>query len=595
MKHNEALLNIFIALLLFLISTSTLVTFSFAHVKASHNKIHAQDLSSTPPEAQLIVHGQKIPMSPFVFIDGGKFSKLGFPALPDSDSHINVQEGSTISFEFAKKPLKVDAYIVDYDGDMPSALPLRQIGSNSFEIAKMPGIWNIEARVMFPDGQYTSYTALTNVLGSHYPESASIKSMGQVGCGNPGNLQIQGVTDNDNKVNSMELAHSFNTNYNGPSPNVTAWSSTGKGSWLQFDLGKENSICRLLVGFANGDKVINFFSIQTSTDGIHFVDDGTVQNTGMISGGELFNIPNAPVQARYVKITFLSDGPGEISNVKVMGSDGSSIPVNGTGVGGNGVSANAANGSNTSVSSASNANPTNGSNVNGGNINGNPNGASGGNGGMSLNGGTGVTNNGPYGTNANGANGTSGGGNGGVGGTTGLADNSSGANGTLGTTGGLGTLGTTGGLGTLGTTGGLGTLGTTGGLGTLGTTGGPGTNASEDNGPNAITANGTNANGWNYGTNGAQGANGGIGGNGGIGVNGANANGANANGGIGGNGGIGVDGANANGGIGGNGGIGVDGANANSINGGNGGMRVNHSNSLGDNTNGGTGVNVNGW
>ena len=562
MKHNEALLNIFIALLLFLISTSTLVTFSFAHVKASHNKIHAQDLSSTPPEAQLIVHGQKITMSPFVFIDGGKFSKLGFPALPDSDSHINVQEGSTISFEFTKKPLKVDAYIVDYDGDMPSALPLRQIGSNSFEIAKMPGIWNIEARVMFPDGQYTSYTALTNVLGSHYPESASIKSMGQVGCGNPGNLQIQGVTDNDNKVNSMELAHSFNTNYNGPSPNVTAWSSTGKGSWLQFDLGKEKSICRLLVGFANGDKVINFFSIQTSTDGIHFVDDGTVQNTGMISGGELFNIPNAPVQARYVKITFLSDGPGEISNVKVMGSDGSSIPVNGTGVGGNGVSANAANGSNTSVSSASNANPANGSNVNGGNVNG-ANGANGGNGGMSLNGRNGVTNNGaygtningPYGTNANGANGTSGGGNGGVGGTAGLADNSSGANGTLGTTGGLGTLGTTGGLGTLGTTGGL------------------GTNASEDNGPNAITANGTNANGWNYGTNGAQGANGGIGGNGGI----------------------GVDGANANGGIGGNGGIGVDGANANSINGRNGGMGVNHANSLGDNTNGGTGVNVNGW
>ena len=34
---------------------------------------------------------------------------------------------------------------------------------------------------------------------------------------------------------------------------------------------------------------------------------------------------------------------------------------------------------------------------------------------------------------------------------------------------------------------------------------------------------------------------------------------------------------------------------SNSINGGNGGMRVNHANSLGDNTNGGTGVNVNGW
>src|SRR5215467_4519732 len=333
MKHKQALLNFFTALLFFLISASILVPFSSAHAKGSHNKIHAQDLSNTPPEAQIIVHGQKVTMYPFVFIQGGKFSKLGFPALPDSDNHINVQEGSTISFEFAKKPLKVDAYIVDYDGDQPSSLPLKRIDSNSFQIAKVPGIWNIEARVIYPDAKYTSYTALANVLGSHYPESASINSVGQVGCGNPTNLQIQGVTDNNNKVNSLQLAHSFNTNSNGASPNVTAWSSTGKGSWLQFDLGKEKSICRLLVGFANGDKVINFFSIQTSTDGIHFVDEGTVQNTGMISGGELFNIPNSPVQARYVKITFLSEGPGEISNVNVMGSDGSSIPVNGTGVG----------------------------------------------------------------------------------------------------------------------------------------------------------------------------------------------------------------------------------------------------------------------
>ncbi|MGC2572680.1 MAG: discoidin domain-containing protein [Candidatus Nitrosopolaris sp.] len=580
MKHNEALLTIFTALLLFLISASTLVPFSIAHAKGSHNKIHAQDLSSTPPEAQLIVHGQKITMSPFVFIQGGKFSKLGFPALPDSDSHINVQEGSTISFEFNKKPLKVDAYIVDYDGDMPSALPLKQIGSNSFEIAKIPGIWNIEARVIYPDGKYTSYTALTNVLGSHYPESASINSVGQVGCGNPTNLQIQGVTDNDNKVNSLQLAHSFNTNSNGASPNVTAWSSTGKGSWLQFDLGKEKSICRLLVGFANGDKVINFFSIQTSTDGIHFVDEGTVQNTGMISGGELFNIPNSPVQARYVKITFLSDGPGEISNINVMGSDGSSTPADVIRGGGNGISANAANVGN-GTSGTSDANPANSTNVSGGNVNEGvigANGANEGNAGMGLNGGNGVTNNGAYGTNANG---TSGGlvgnggvaGNGGVGGTPGLASNSSETNQPLGTTGSLGTLGTTGGLRS---------------------------NASENNGTNTITANGTNDNRWTNGATGAQGVNGGIGGNGGIGVAGSNANGANADGGIGGNGGIGVAGANANGGLG-SGNIGIDGANVNAnglgtnINGGNGGLDVNHANGLGTNINGGTGLNVKGW
>ncbi len=343
MKYNEPLRNISTGFVLALVCACTLVPVSFAHVKVSNNNTYVHDLSSLAPQAQLIVHGQKISMSPFVFIGGGKFDKLGFPALPDSDTHLNVQEGSPISFEFNKKPLKVEAFIVDYDGDMPSALPLKKIGSNSFEIARIPGIWNIEARATFSGGEYSSFTALANVLGT--PESLSINSLGQeTGCGNPSNLEIQGITDNDNKVNSLELAHSFNNN--SVSPNVTAWTSTGKGSWIQFDLGKEKSICRLLVGFANGDKVINFFSIQTSTDGIHFVNDGTVQNSGMVSGGELFNIPNSPVQARYIKISFQSEGQGEISNVKVMGSDNIPTNANGTSVGVGGLGLNGANGTN---------------------------------------------------------------------------------------------------------------------------------------------------------------------------------------------------------------------------------------------------------
>ena len=170
---------------------------------------------------------------------------------------------------------------------------------------------------------HASFTSLANVLGT--TKSLSINSIGQeTACSNASNLKIQGVTDNNNNINSLAVAQSFNSN-NGP-PNVTAWSSTGKGAWMQFDLGREKSICKLLVGFANGDKIINSFSIQTSADGMHFVNEGTVQNTGMVSGGELFNIPNSPIQARYVKITFQSNGQGEISNFKVIGSGSAMIP-----------------------------------------------------------------------------------------------------------------------------------------------------------------------------------------------------------------------------------------------------------------------------
>ncbi|MGB6532093.1 MAG: hypothetical protein WBF33_28635, partial [Candidatus Nitrosopolaris sp.] len=118
---NVAAWNIFAGFLLTCICVYILVPVSFVTFKmVFNNNAYADVLSSLPPQAQLIInHNQKFHMSPFIFIGGigGKFNKVGFPALPDSDTHINVQEGSPISFEFNKKPLKVEAYIVDYDGD----------------------------------------------------------------------------------------------------------------------------------------------------------------------------------------------------------------------------------------------------------------------------------------------------------------------------------------------------------------------------------------------------------------------------------------------------------------------------------------------
>ncbi len=350
MKYNEAVRNIFAGFLLTLISAYILVPGSFVNLKMVFNdNAYADDLSSLPPQAQLVInHNQKFQMSPFIFIGGinGKFNKVGFPALPDSNTDLNLEERTAISFQFSQKPLKVEAFIVDYDGDIPSVLPLKKINSNSFEIASLPGIWNIEVHANFPGGIYSSYTALANVLGT--TKSLRINSIGeQTACSNATNLRIQGVTDDKNSVNSLAVAQSFNSNNS--AHNFAAWSSTGKGSWIQFDLGKEKSICKLLVGFANGDKIINSFSVQTSTDGIHFVNKGSLQNTGMVSGGELFNVPNSPVHARYVKLTFQNNAQGEVSNFKVIGSgkmqyggDGGNGGKGGNG--GNGGSANGGNG-----------------------------------------------------------------------------------------------------------------------------------------------------------------------------------------------------------------------------------------------------------
>ena len=135
MKYNEAVWNIFAGLLLTFICVYILVPGSFVNFKmVFDNNAHADVLSSLPPQAQLIInHNQKFHMSPFIFIGGigGKFNKVGFPALTDSDTQLNVQEVYPISFEFSQKPSKVEAFIVDYDGDIPSVLPLKKIGSNS--------------------------------------------------------------------------------------------------------------------------------------------------------------------------------------------------------------------------------------------------------------------------------------------------------------------------------------------------------------------------------------------------------------------------------------------------------------------------------
>lgn len=405
MKHNESFKNIFTGFLLVLMCAYILASVSLFQPKFNINA-YAHD-SFSIPKAQLIIQNQQVSMSPFVYVDGGKFKKISFPALAGSNTELNVEEGTPISFDFSRKPLKVDAFIVDYDGDIPSLLPLKKVGFNSFEIASLPGIWNIEVHATFPGGEYLSYTALANVLGN--AESLSINSIGhETACSNQSNLKIQSVSDKNNKVNSLAIAQTLNGN-NSINPNTSVWSSTGKGSWIQFDLGKEKSICKLLVGFANGDKEINSFSVQTSTDGIRFVNQGTVQNTGMISGAELFNIPNSPILARYVKISFQSNGQGEISDFKIIGADGIVNVGNANGASStSGIEGGSPSGNGTNASAASVNEETNGVNS------------------LNGNGGAGVV--GLHGTNANAngvVNGTNSvyGGNGGVGGVGGVGLN----------------------------------------------------------------------------------------------------------------------------------------------------------------------------
>ena len=333
MKSIETIWTIVIATFMALATISAIWTpvsfspFKIAYAKNVDPSATPLDTLSTPvslpPQAKLVYNNQKYDMSPFIFIDGRQLNKVIFPPLPeDTNAQLTVQPGDTISFEFSKQPTKIDAFIIDYDGDIPSVHPLKEVGPSSFQISGALGIWDIEIHAIFPNSQYMSFTALANVQGNN--NFVASQSPGpQTSCATQNRLQIAGVTEsnNDNNNNTNTLVNALNNGNN--TPTTAMWSAAGNASWIQLDLGQEKSICSVELGFVNGDKAINFFTIQTSTDGVHFVNHGSAQNTGIISGTEQFDLLGTPIPARFVKLTFQGNTLADhynITNLKVIGS-----------------------------------------------------------------------------------------------------------------------------------------------------------------------------------------------------------------------------------------------------------------------------------
>jgi hypothetical protein len=318
---QNVLVTTFLAVVTILVISTPVL---FSPFKVAYGASTSAGPISTPvsmaPQAKLVYNNHKYGMSPFIFTDGGQLNKVLFPAQPgDTNANLTVQSGNTVNFQFSKQPTKIDAFITDYDGDIPSVHPLKKVGPSAFQISGPLGIWQIEVHAVFPNNQYTSFTTLANVQGN----SIGSQSLSpQASCGAQNRLQIAGVTDSNNNISNTIVNTLNNGNATSNNP-VPTWSATGKGSWVQLDLGQEKSICNLEIGFANGDKSINFFTIQTSTDGVHFVGHGSAQNTGMNSGREQFSLSDSPISARFVKLTFQGNTQGDIYNItdlKVIGS-----------------------------------------------------------------------------------------------------------------------------------------------------------------------------------------------------------------------------------------------------------------------------------
>ena len=295
----------------------------------------SSDEYSNVPKIRMIYDNKAYAMSTFVLANGGEMKKItvpsASPAEDGSNPPLHVQLGSTVHFEFNEEPAKVSAYLIDMEAQPVELYAQRQIGPSDFQIVGPDGILNYELHAFFPDGSYASEYLLVNVTGGASPTVRNLDA-GRSG-GGTGYIALsdrQGCTNADRLPALQVSAKSQNSNSTSPMTVLdnnlqTVWTvqsmdaksyvkststdyrnlaySSKSSPWLQLDLGADKIVCNIGIAFPNGDKSINFFRVQTSTDGKHFIDSGGAESYPLNAGGQLFTFPDMPDEVRYVRIS----------------------------------------------------------------------------------------------------------------------------------------------------------------------------------------------------------------------------------------------------------------------------------------------------
>ena len=106
---------------------------------------------------------------------------------------------------------------------------------------------------------------------------------------------------------------------------MTLWSTYGKGSWIQLDLGKAKTVCNIDISWYKGDQRNNNFAISISNDGSSYKTLFNSKSTGTTATFERYDLQN--VIARYIKITVngnMQNNYASIVDIKVNTNEGNS-------------------------------------------------------------------------------------------------------------------------------------------------------------------------------------------------------------------------------------------------------------------------------
>jgi F5/8 type C domain-containing protein len=308
---------------------------------------------STVPQIKIIYDNKAYDMSTFVLAHSGQMKKITIPSddPPEDGSNppLPLQLGNTVHFQFDKQPTKVNAYIIDMEAQPVELYAQRQIGPSDFQIVGPEGILNYEVHAFFPDGQYISQYILANVSTGASP---AVRNFGVDRASQDNGyiaLSDKQACNNADRLHTLEISSKSENSIRSPITVLdnnlqTAWAvrgtdvksfvkssldedghtakSSDKSPWLQLDLGADKMVCSIGIAFPHGDKNINFFKVQTSTDGENLTDVGVAESYPLDAGGQLFTFPDMPDKARYIRISDVGNlvsGDTEIAEFMAAG------------------------------------------------------------------------------------------------------------------------------------------------------------------------------------------------------------------------------------------------------------------------------------
>ena len=334
------------------------------------------------PPVKLSYGGHTYEMLPFVLVEGDQVKKLNFPQLPDDfQPVVKLPQEGIFSFDYSEKPRETNAFVIDYDADITAISPVNNVGKNRYSVNDVHGPKTLEARAIYADGKYVTYTLLIDVSridSTSGLSSSSLKSIKSVSSNVNSNPNSNNIRTNPNNINTdpsndngspstiadriikeyggmikmdtavsrtqpftQPQAHQLEQGSNGcidseipvkgvttndkkVNTNSTSMNTVAKPNspWIQLDLGTKQQVCGVKVQFKGGAEDVKFFTVELSNDGISFSTPKYYSNSGSSTSPEIYNFHEGTTNAQYIKLTELGKNGSDnewVSDVKILG------------------------------------------------------------------------------------------------------------------------------------------------------------------------------------------------------------------------------------------------------------------------------------